>query len=57
MIRPVATVLILVGRGFRRELEESTRQSLVRELALAGAVAESFDGSPQDVARFWLAAA
>ena len=48
----VVAVVVLTGRGFRRELTESMRVSLVRELALAGSVARTFDGSPQDVARF-----
>ncbi len=48
----VVAVVVLAGRGFRRELTESMRTALIRELALAGSVAETFDGSPQDLARF-----
>jgi two-component system phosphate regulon sensor histidine kinase PhoR len=48
----VLLVVVLTGRGFRRELTDSNRAALQRELLLAGSLAESLPlMSPQDVAR------
>lgn len=49
----VLLVVVLAGRGIRRELTETTRDALVRELALAATLAAAFPNTtpPQDVAR------
>ena len=47
----VLVVVVLTGRGFRRELTESNRAGLLRELSLAGSLAEALPGTPQDIAR------
>ena len=48
----VVLVVVLAGSGLRRELTETNRTALARELALAVSLTESLPGvSPQDVAR------
>ncbi|MSR35841.1 MAG: HAMP domain-containing sensor histidine kinase [Gemmatimonadetes bacterium] len=48
----VLLVVVLTGRGFRRELTEANRSALERELGLAVSLVEALpDLPPQDVAR------
>ena len=49
----VLLVVVLAGRGIRRELTQNTADALTRELLLAAALAEAApaDTTPQDIAR------